>query len=322
MTVFTLIGEEIPTVREADLLTEDHPARDYPPKQPFRNSAWLRAGVFVGVMVVTVLLLISAWVAVTMTVSSVSGVARSLIELISAVVAYIVLVFVMEARTRPTELEPGRLLGLIKGIGLGAACVAICIGVLALLGAYRVGEVDPGYFTSPAFATTLLTTVAAAGLAEEIILRGVVFRLVEEGLGSWGGVAVSALIFGGLHLPNPDATVWGAVAIAIEGGILFSAVYVITRSLWWCVGLHAAWNLVEGPIFGSIVSGTGTRSSWLQAQWSGPDILTGGQFGLEGSIVPVILLGGLGLFLLVYAQRRHIMVAPIWARKAALQPSR
>jgi membrane protease YdiL (CAAX protease family) len=199
--------------------------------------------------------------------------------------------------------------------------VAICVGVLALLGVYRVAEIDPGYFTSQAFLSAVLSTGLTAGIAEEILMRGVLFRLVEEGLGTWGAVAVSALIFGGLHLSNPDATVWGALAIAIEAGILFAAVYVITRSLWWCIGLHAAWNLVQGPVFGSIVSGTGARDSWLQAQWSGPDILTGGQFGLEGSIVPVILLGGLGLLLLIYAQRRHIMVAPIWARKAALQPS-
>jgi len=271
----------------------------------------MRALAFFGVFFVAILL----W---TSTIYLTTGIVPlgdiPLAELIGVVIAYPVLTFLMESRVWPYEIDFQRLSGLFKGMVLGAVLVSVCIGVLALLGSYSVTGFNGGY--SPWM--DLLVIGVCAGVAEEILFRGVLFRLVEEGLGTWGAVLLSALVFGGLHMNNPDATLWGAVAIVIEAGILFAAVYVLTRSLWWCIGLHFAWNTMEGPVFGSIVSGTGAHNSWLVSAWTGPDILTGGVFGLEASIVPVILLGALGICLLVYAARKGLMVSPIWSRRALL----
>jgi len=248
---------------------------------------------------------------------TVALIAMPLAELASAVIAYAVLVYYMEARNRAYEIEARRLTGLLKGVVLGAVLLSVCIGVLALAGSYSITRINWDY--SPW--TDLLVTGVIAGVSEEILFRGALFRLVEEGVGTWGAVVVSALAFGGIHLSNPGATLWGAVAIAVEAGILFAAVYTVTRSLWWCIGLHFAWNVMEGPVFGSIVSGSGAQDSWLIASWTGPDILTGGTFGLEASIVPVILLGLIGISLLVYASRKHLMISPIWVRHSRLQKS-
>jgi len=237
-----------------------------------------------------------------------------LAELFAVVVAFLVVTMVTETRVWPLEIEPRRFLGLFKGMALGVILVSLCIGVLALLGVYRVTGTNPNY--NPWL--DILSMGVVAAVAEELAMRGGLFRLSEEGLGTWGATILSGLVFGMMHIANPEATLWGAMAIAIEAGILFAAIYAITRSLWWCIGLHFAWNITQGAVFGSIVSGTGDQQSWLVSQWTGPEILTGGRFGLEASIVPVILLGGLGIGLLIYAQRKGIMVAPIWARKKVL----
>ncbi|MDR0285148.1 MAG: CPBP family intramembrane metalloprotease [Propionibacteriaceae bacterium] len=317
MTLYELVRESRPTLRDSDRLTPDHPLRPYPPLAPLRASAGLRAGAFAVVLVTTLLLATSvAWaIAGSYTLSPTSFVPL-LDELIAAIVAYGVLVFVMEARLRPYELLPRRAPGLLKGGLVGAVCISVAVGLLALVGVYRITGVNPAYDPW----TDLLTLGLAAAVAEEIIFRGVLFRLVEEGVGTWGAVAVSALVFGLLHLTNSEATVWGAVAIAVEAGILFAAVYVITRSLWWCIGLHFAWNVMEGPVFGSVVSGAGTQESWFVSTWTGPDWLTGGQFGLEASVVPVILLGALGVALLLVARHAGIIVSPMWVRKRILSP--
>jgi len=310
----SLIGEPVPALRSVDLLTGDHPRRPYPDPHRFRNSIWLRGAVFIAVLAVAIVLCVSAAAAIVGLPIPTDSLVIPWTELIAAAGSYVVLTFVMESRVWPYEIAPRRWLGLLKGALLGLILVSLCIGVLALTGVYRIDSVNPGY--NPW--RDLLVIGLVAAVAEEILMRGVLFRLVEEGLGTWGAVGVSAIVFGASHLGNPDATLWGAIAIAIEAGILFAALYALTRSLWWCIGLHFAWNIAEGPLFGSVVSGTGAGNSWFGSSWSGPSILTGGQFGLEASIVPVVLLGILGVGLLVYLQRHKMIVAPIWTRRARL----
>lgn len=306
-----LIGQPIPTPRALDGLTPDHPPRPHPPIHRWRDGVWLRALVFALVAVATVVLVTSVWFAIALSVNLTNS-ANAWLELAAAVVGYAILVLVMEARRPPLELAPGRVIGLVKGLLLGLILVAVCVGLLALFGVYRATGWNGAYNPWP----DILSLGLVAGVAEEIFFRGLLLRLVEEYVGSWGAVGVSALVFGLLHLTNPEGTIWGGIAIAIEAGLLFGAIYLLTRSLWWCIGLHIAWNIAEGPIFGSIVSGAGAQQSWIMANWRGPTILTGGAFGLEASIVPVILLGGLGLALLVYAQRHGALVAPAWVRRA------
>lgn len=234
-----------------------------------------------------------------------------LAEVAAAIAGYLVVVYGMEHRSRPLEFRLVRWKGLIVGGLIGFAAIALCVGVLALTGNYRVS----GFATRYNPWIDIISMGICAGIAEEIIMRGMLLRLVEEWLGSWGALAVSALVFGLMHIANQDGSLWGGLAIAIEDGILAAALYFVTRSLWVCIGEHAMWNIAEGPIFGSIVSGNGKQDSWLVAQWSGPDIITGGSFGLEASIVPVILMGVAGIALMVYAQRKGMLVRPAWVRK-------
>lgn len=299
--------------RAVDLLPADQPVKPRPPLRRWRYSPGVRLLAFTAAGVAALL----AVVALSLLAPVAALTARywwvnRLGELVVAITAYAVLVLVEQRR--PIELSPRRLPGLGWGLLLGAGLCTAVILVLAAAGSYRVLAVDPGYAFLPALVSTGLT----AAVAEELVFRGVLFRLAEDLLGTWAAVAVSGLVFGLAHLGNPDATVWGATAIALEAGVMFAAVYAVTRSLWWCMGLHFAWNMVQGPVFGSLVSGAGSASGWLRADFPGPEWLTGGRFGIEASVVTVVLLTGLGVWLLVAVHRERIAVHPSWVRRRLL----
>jgi hypothetical protein len=223
--------------------------------------------------------------------------------------AYLLLVKLVERRPVRElllrRLAPDGALGLIAGALLFSAVV----GALWLLGSYHVVGFNPDAH----WLIAALTVGLGAGIGEEIICRGVLYRIVEEGLGSWIALLVSALFFGAAHLNNPGATLWAGAAIAIEAGILFGLLYLVTRSLWVCMGLHAAWNFMQGTVYGIPVSGT-HADGWLVSTRSGPDWLSGGVFGAEASAVALALCLLVSALLLWLALRRHSIVPPWWRR--------
>jgi Predicted metal-dependent membrane protease len=300
--------------RIEDLLPSDQPVKPRPPQRRWRYSPGIRALAFLAA------LLVASVVAVAIGQLPVIADAAArhwwlirVTELVVVVLAYLVLLWVEQRR--PVELGIGRIGGLGWGLLLGAALLLVVIGILFAVGSYRVVGLNPSYPVIPA----LVSTGLVAAVAEEIAFRGVLLRLIEDSLGTWAAIAVGGLAFGLVHLSNQNATLWGALAIALEAGLLFSALYVVTRSLWWCMGLHFAWNVLQGPVFGSAVSGSGAASGVLTAQFSGPDWLTGGVFGIEASVVSVTVLTALGVALLVRIQRDGLAVAPGWVRRRRLR---
>ncbi len=194
------------------------------------------------------------------------------------------------------------------GAALGALIFAAVIGTIWVLGAYTVEGVSDW--------TPLLAGLAGAlstGFFEEILFRGILFRIVEEALGTWLSIVVSALFFGLIHMVNPNSHLLAGLCIALEAGVLLAAAYVLTRRLWLAIGLHAAWNYVQGSIFGANVSGTNS-SGFLQGKLEGSDLITGGDFGPEAS-VPAVVLGCVAAAILVALSiKRRNMVKPFWMR--------
>jgi membrane protease YdiL (CAAX protease family) len=237
------------------------------------------------------------------------GMAEFLGRSLPALAAYLVLVKLVERR-RLVEFAPGRLLrhGLL-GLGAGAALFSTIVGVLWLAGSYHVTGFNPHADWLPA----LLMVGLGAGIGEEIMFRGALFRIVEEGLGSWAALAISALFFGFAHAGNPGATLWSSTAIAIEAGLLFGLLYHVTRSLPVCMGLHAAWNFCQGTVYGIPVSGL-KADGWLVSTRTGPDWLSGGVFGAEASVVALALCTLCSVGLLVVAIKRRSLLSPSWAR--------
>jgi membrane protease YdiL (CAAX protease family) len=193
-----------------------------------------------------------------------------------------------------TELSTKSLfrdLGLGSVIGVTIQCLTIL--VIFLNHGFKVVSVNPvSYIIIP------LTVAFTVAIFEEILIRGIIFRILEEKLGSYIALAISALIFGALHLFNPAATLVSATCIAIEAGLLLGAVYLYSRSLWLPIAIHFAWNFMQSGIFGAVTSGNEKTSGLLTTQLTGPALLTGGTFGPEGTIQATIFcLIATGIFM-------------------------
>jgi membrane protease YdiL (CAAX protease family) len=234
--------------------------------------------------------------------------AGGLIVVAVSVLAYIAFVRVVERRS-VVELSTGPAPAeLAIGIVVGALLFSATIGFISLLGYYRIIGVNDWLVAVPIFANSLVS-----GAFEEILFRGLLFRITQESLGTWLALLISALIFGLLHLLNPNATLVAALAVALEAGVMLAAAYVLTGRLWLSMGIHFAWNFTQGGIFGAAVSGqasTGLFRSVLQ----GPVLLTGGDFGAEASAVAVVVCGLFGAYLLARAWREGKFVKPFWLR--------
>jgi uncharacterized protein len=210
---------------------------------------------------------------------------------------------------------------LVKGFLLGAVLLSVVVGTLALLGSYRIDGLFPlpsgsGRVERFGLATLLLFLAA---LTEEVKLRAILFRLLEQCLGTWVALGLSAAAFGFAHWNNPGATIWSSLAIAIEGGVLLAALYAATRSLWIPIGVHWGWNLLEGPVWGTGVSGNQV-GALFRGVISGPAWLTGGDFGPEAG-VPALIVGVIaGVLAVVWMVRRGQLIAGPWARASAPVP--
>ena len=102
---------------------------------------------------------------------------------------------------------------------------------------------------------TALAIQLGAAVVEELLLRGVMFRVIEQSLGSWVALVLSALFFGLLHAGNPNATWAAALGLSLQAGVLLAAAYMVSRSLWLPIGLHWGWNAVQAGVVGGTVSG-------------------------------------------------------------------
>jgi membrane protease YdiL (CAAX protease family) len=238
--------------------------------------------------------------------------AQFVVRALVPLAAYLILVKQIERRAlvelAPRTLLPQGLLGVLVGLVLFSAIVT----VLWLVGSYHV----TGTQADVPWLGALLVVGLGAGIGEEIIFRGALFRIVEEGLGTWWALAISALLFGAIHIGNPGATLWSSAAIAIEAGLLFGLLYHVARSLPLCMGVHAAWNFAQGTIYGIPVSGS-TAKGWLVSRRSGPDWLSGGVFGAEASVVALALCTLCSLGLIAFALRRGSIVPPFWRRRGS-----
>jgi membrane protease YdiL (CAAX protease family) len=215
----------------------------------------------------------------------------------------------IEARA-PSELAGPRA-GVELGLGLliGAGLIGSVVGVIALGGGYAV---DGAHGPEVLFAPILMA--ASSAVLEELLMRGVIFRVLEERLGTWIALTLSSALFGAAHLGNPHATLGSALAIALEAGTLLGLAFVVTRRLWFPIGIHAGWNFTQAGVFGVAVSGDASFQGLLLSHPRGPDWLSGGLFGAEASLVAVGVCCAAAAALGVRAALRGHMLAPAWKR--------
>ena len=170
------------------------------------------------------------------------------------------------------------------GLILGAGLIAIGFFSLFILGYVRVES-----FSFP-FLDIVLYFILFVVVAfhEEIMLRGYILRSLMESMNRYLALAVSSLIFMTVHLLNPNISFLGAVNLFLAG-IVLGIYYVHKSNLWLPIGMHLTWNFFQGPIFGFEVSGIKSQSLIKQTV-NGSDLITGGQFGFEASLLATVLI--------------------------------
>jgi hypothetical protein len=236
--------------------------------------------------------------------------AAGLIIVANLLLVYVSFAYFVERRT-VSELALPRMerelgMGLMLGFGLFTLCVLIAMA----LGIYRIDGLD-------SWRNLLAVTGATLTVPfyEELAFRGVVFRITEGIFGSWAGLVVSSLVFGLVHLANDGETLAGIASIVIVFGPLLTAPFMLTRRLWMGIGLHIGWNYTMGKVFSGSVSGTVVGQGLFKTTFEGPEWLTGGSAGMEGSLIAILMSATVSAILLILAVRRGNVVQPSWKRK-------
>lgn len=236
----------------------------------------------------------------------------TLLACAAALAGYVLAVRLGEGRW-PAELAIRPALpGLAVGAVLGLVMMAVLMGVLAATGLYDISVVG----AVPAW--TGLGLALQAAVTEELWMRALLFRLLWRAFGPAPAFTVAAAVFAALHLANPGATALAGATVAVAG-LMFCALYALTGRLWVPIGLHLAWNLAQGYLFGATVSGTDLGSSILVSTGrpGAETWLTGGTFGPEASVFALVLVSAVT----VVALRSARMAGRFAARPPLPHPS-
>jgi uncharacterized protein len=218
-------------------------------------------------------------------------------------------------RRKPVELAPSRALPeILGGLTIGIALFSSVMGVIWILGYYH----PTGLGRIPNLVSALVFTVLA-GVLEETLFRGLLYRLFSGLLGTWSALFITAAFFGAAHAGNRGATIGSSLAIAIEAGILLGAAYAMTNRLWIPIGLHIGWNFCEGSVFGMTLSGNTMEPGIIRGTLQGPSLLTGGAFGPEASLVAVLLCFAVAIIFLYRTIKLRGVESPAWLRARQAQ---
>lgn len=203
----------------------------------------------------------------------------------------------VEKRTPAEASGPGVLRELGTGIGIGAALAVGVAGVLLLCGALQMqGLGDWRAIFKPLPEQIIVATF------EELVFRAILFRIVEQRWGLRIAVVSNVLLFALAHLPNEHVSVVAVLVTAAAGAGLLG-VYLLTRRVWIAMGMHFAWNYLFDALLSVPVSGHAARG-WIQVVPAGPEWLSGGAYGVEGSVVTLLAWAAAAVVLFRVAGQR------------------
>lgn len=207
--------------------------------------------------------------------------------------------------TRKVEKRPIRTLGfyrenflsnLLKGFGLGLALFLLTLLGLVALGQYRFESIHLNPY-SLTFVVFTIPFWILQGTAEEVVARAWLLPQLASRTNLKLAVVISSIFFTLLHVGNSGLTPLSLVNLFLFGAAM--ALYLLkTDTVWGVAGIHGAWNFAQGNLFGILVSGQQSGTSLMTFLPQGnQDWLSGGSFGIEGSIVSSIILFLLILYL-------------------------
>ncbi len=181
------------------------------------------------------------------------------------------------------------------------AALGVLLGMLTLvplwgIGAYRIGGFGDSFPLLKQIPEMLLVSVM-----EELLMRGVVFRIAQQAWGTRRALALTTLLFVVAHLPG-DISAMGMLVTA-AASLAFTAAYQVSERLWLPMGMHFAWNYLFSAVFSVPVSGHEAKG-WLHGSMSGPIWLSGGAYGVEASAMALLVWSVAAALLLGRAQAR------------------
>ena len=180
------------------------------------------------------------------------------------------------------------------GLGLVGALSILGIGSLLLVATGNIIFISANLNAGPLLLELAIMLIVA--FVEELIFRGYLLNNLMQSTNKWVALAITSLLFAVYHFSNPDVSVFAIINI-ILAGFLIGINYIFTKNLWFGICFHFAWNYFQGPILGYDVSGL-KLTSLLQQVISGPELLTGGEFGFEGSLLCPLLFA---LFIIIFS---------------------
>jgi len=197
--------------------------------------------------------------------------------------------------------------GAHAGTGFFLGIFLLCAGTCILYFSKNLQWTDISFNGNDLFISFGLMVIVA--FYEEIVFRGYILNNLLESVNKWLALIISAFIFTLAHISNPDFSIVGAVNILLAG-ILLGLNYIYTRNLWFSIMLHFTWNFFQGPILGYEVSGMPLKSL-LQHVIQGSELVTGGKFGFEGSLVATLLyILAISAFIWVYEKKYALSPSP------------
>lgn len=270
-------------------------------KQPAIKKGWLRA--IIGAIVITIAsglgiipLLISGTITPAMTEMSASnlfneaGINTMLVMMLLQFAGALLVIFIFR---KFIDKQSFKSLGFafsnykidfIKGLFWGAALISLGFFILYFSGFLKVTSADLGTINWLSY-IALFTIVA---LNEEILVRGYVLKNLMASMNKYWALLVSALLFSVMHLGNDNTSLLSTANLFLAGIML--GIYTIHKgNLWFPIAMHFTWNFFQGPILGFEVSGT-KMDSIINQEVTGNPLITGGQFGFEGSLLLTIMM--------------------------------
>jgi membrane protease YdiL (CAAX protease family) len=240
---------------------------------------------------------------------SIKSLVTALVVAVFAIVSYTYLFKFYEKREVTEFSKKGLFKSLTFGIVLGTVLQSLTILVIYLKGGYSIISINPILFLVPP-----LTMAFTAAIFEEILMRGIIFRITEEKLGSYFALFISAILFGAMHLGNPNSSLIAAIGLAIQAGLLLASAYIYSRNLWFPIAVHFAWNFTQSALFGANVSGTTMAKTLITSKIEGAEWYTGGQFGPEGSVQATVFCLIATVILLILSHKEGKIISPYWKK--------
>ncbi|MFI6039264.1 lysostaphin resistance A-like protein [Streptomyces sp. NPDC051315] len=217
---------------------------------------------------------------------------------VAAVAVYWLVMRRVARRSTPEIARRGAGREALLGGAIGLGFVMVSALLITAFGGYSFSWAGHGFM---AVVWSAVMVQIGTAVTEELLFRGLALQALEQLWGSRAAIVITGMFFGIAHLGTPGASAWGALAIALEAGVMLGAAFLWRRNIWFVAGLHFAWNTTE-QLLGIPVSGH-TSEGLFTVDVHGSTVLTGGGFGLEAALVPVVIGVLLAVRMFVLARR-------------------